>query len=94
MTSARVALVTGAAQGIGKAIALRLNSDGFAIALSDLPAKREALEEVAKLINSGSGRAAVFTGDVSVEEDVKNMVDGAAKELGGFHVVRTVWPAS
>ena len=87
MTSARVALVTGAAQGIGKAIALRLSSDGFAIALSDLPAKREALEEVAKLINSGGGRAAVFTGDVSVEEDVKNMVDGAAEALGGFHVV-------
>ncbi|KAI5886369.1 NAD(P)-binding protein [Schizophyllum commune H4-8] len=87
MTSARVALVTGAAQGIGKAIALRLNSDGFAIALSDLPAKREALEDVAKLINSGGGRAAVFTGDVSVEEDVKNMVDGAAEVLGGFHVI-------
>ncbi|KAI5824333.1 NAD(P)-binding protein [Schizophyllum commune Tattone D] len=87
MTSARVALVTGAAQGIGKAIALRLNSDGFAIALSDLPAKREALEEVAKLINSGGGRAAVFTGDVSIEEDVKNMVDGAAEALGGFHVI-------
>ncbi|KAL1758943.1 hypothetical protein FB107DRAFT_205954 [Schizophyllum commune] len=87
MTSARVALVTGAAQGIGKAVALRLNSDGFAIALSDLPAKRETLEEVAKLINSGGGRAAVFTGDVSVEEDVKNMVDGAAEALGGFHVI-------
>ncbi|KAL1689227.1 hypothetical protein GGG16DRAFT_58251 [Schizophyllum commune] len=87
MTSARVALVTGAAQGIGKAIALRLNSDGFAIALSDLPVKREALEEVAKLINSGGGRAAVFTGDVSVEEDVKNMVDGAAEALSGFHVI-------
>ncbi|KAL1664504.1 hypothetical protein GGF50DRAFT_54649 [Schizophyllum commune] len=87
MTSARVALVTGAAQGIGKAIALRLNSDGFAIALSDLSVKREALEEVAKLINSGGGRAAVFTGDVSVEEDVKNMVDGAAEALSGFHVI-------
>ncbi|KAL1678397.1 hypothetical protein EV122DRAFT_212110 [Schizophyllum commune] len=87
MSSARVALVTGAAQGIGKAIALRLNSDGFAIALSDLPAKWEALEEVAKLINLGGGRAAVFTGDVSVEEDVKNMVDGAAEALGGFHVI-------
>ncbi|KAL1698740.1 hypothetical protein EV121DRAFT_284581 [Schizophyllum commune] len=87
MSSARVALVTGSAQGIGKAIALRLNSDGFAIALSDLPAKRETLEEVAKLINSGGGRAAVFTGDVSVEEDVKNMVDGAAEALGGFHVI-------
>ena len=92
MSSARVALVTGAAQGIGKAIALRLNSDGFAIALSDLPAKRETLEEVAKLINSGGGRAAVFTGDVSVEEDVKNMVDGAAEALGGFHVASIDFP--
>lgn len=44
------ALITGAAHGIGKAIALRLASDGFNIAINDIPSKEELLNEVAKEI--------------------------------------------
>ncbi|TRM57255.1 hypothetical protein BD626DRAFT_222549 [Schizophyllum amplum] len=86
-TLRRVALVTGAAQGMGKAIAIRLARDGLDVAISDLPAKTEALDEVAKAVEEAGGKAAVFTGDVSKEEDVKSMVEGTANTLGGFNVM-------
>ncbi|KAL1745564.1 hypothetical protein HDZ31DRAFT_36131 [Schizophyllum fasciatum] len=83
----RIALVTGAAQGMGKAIAARLAKDGLDVAITDLPEKRSALEEVAKTIEQAGSKAAIFTGDVSKETDVKSMVDGTAATLGGLHVM-------
>ncbi|KAL1717760.1 hypothetical protein EV715DRAFT_291880 [Schizophyllum commune] len=83
----RVALITGAAQGIGKAIALRLARDGLHVALNDLPDKRDALEEVARTIEEDGSRAAILFGDVSKEEDVQAMVDGTVEKLGSLHVM-------
>ena len=83
----RVALVTGAAQGMGKAIAIRLAKDGLDVGVSDIHSKRSALEEVAKSIEDAGGKAIVIPGDVSKEEDVSAMVDGTAAALGGLHVV-------
>ena len=54
----RVAFVTGAAQGIGRAIACRPARDGHDVALADRPAAREKLEGVVKEIES-YGRKAV-----------------------------------
>ncbi len=85
-----VAVVTGAAQGIGKAIALRLADDGFDVAVNDisLDAKIIKLQEVqAEIIEKGR-RCGVFPGDVSNEEDVKSMVEGVVDMLGGLDVVR------
>ena len=50
-----VAIITGAAQGLGRAIALRLASDGFDVALNDIPAKAPALEELVNQLKAGSG---------------------------------------
>ncbi|KAI5886358.1 NAD(P)-binding protein [Schizophyllum commune H4-8] len=83
----RVALVTGAAQGLGRAIALRLAKDGHHVGLNDLPSKRQSLEDVADLAEKNGVRAAVFAGDMSRESDVQSTVDGAADALGGLHVM-------
>ncbi|KAI5832429.1 NAD(P)-binding protein [Schizophyllum commune Tattone D] len=83
----RVAIVTGAAQGLGKAIALRLAKDGLAVGLNDIPSKKDALDEVAKEIVKINGRAVVHVGDVSKQEVVQSLIDTVVGTLGGLHVM-------
>lgn len=83
--TARVALVTGAAQGIGRGIALRLAKDGFDIALVDL--KADKLEAVKKEVEALGRKASTFSADVSKRDDVYAAIDHAEKELGGFDVI-------
>ncbi|KAK0185416.1 hypothetical protein F5146DRAFT_1227819 [Armillaria mellea] len=90
MSSAKgVAVVTGAAQGIGKAIALRLADDGFDVAVNDLPLpdKIAKLKEVEEEIIRKGRRSAIFPGDVSSDIDVKGMVEGTVNMLGGLDVM-------
>ncbi|KAK0486685.1 short chain oxidoreductase [Armillaria luteobubalina] len=84
-----VAMVTGSAQGIGKAIALRLADDGFDVAINDisLDVKINKLTEVkAEIIQKGR-QCGIFPGDVSNEEDVKRIVEGVVNTLGGLDVM-------
>ncbi|KAF9483078.1 NAD-binding protein [Pholiota conissans] len=83
----RVAIVTGASKGIGKAIALRLASDGYDVAVNDLPSTEGKLKEVGALISKEGRRAFVCPGDVSVEADVKKMVSSTAEGLGSVDVM-------
>lgn len=84
----RVALVTGAAQGIGRCIAIRLAEDGLDVALNDLPSKLADLEALAVEIKTSTGNQAfAVVGDVSREEDVKTMVASTVERLGGLDVV-------
>ncbi|KAG0696166.1 NAD(P)-binding protein [Suillus ampliporus] len=84
-----VALITGAGQGIGRAIALRLAADGFDIGLSDISTNKSKLEEVAQEITTAhSGRrVCALLADVRIEDDVRSMVDGVVTELGGLDVM-------
>ncbi|OAX39924.1 NAD(P)-binding protein [Rhizopogon vinicolor AM-OR11-026] len=82
-----IALITGSAQGIGRGIALRLARDGFDIALNDMPNKGTQLESVATEIESLGRRVCVVPADVSANEQVKEMVDGAVTKLGGLDVM-------
>lgn len=84
-----VALITGAGQGIGRSISLRLAADGFDIGLSDIPTNKSNLEEVAREITRtyAGRRVCVLLADVTVEDDVCKMVDGVVTELGGLDVM-------
>ena len=80
-----VAIVTGAGQGIGKGIALRLAKDGANVAVVDInPQTSNAVVEEIKNL----GRKAIFVNtDVSNSEQVKNMVAQVVKELGTVDIL-------
>jgi 3-oxoacyl-[acyl-carrier protein] reductase len=59
----RVAIVTGAAQGIGRAYALALADDGAAVVVADL--KQDAAQETVRLIEAAGGTGAAVPVDVS-----------------------------
>lgn len=84
-----IALITGSAQGLGRSIALRLARDGFDIVLNDVLSKHDELRVVADDIEKIGRRTHLVSADVTVEGEVKGMVQDAVKELGGLDVVGT-----
>ena len=82
---AKVALITGAGQGIGRAIALRLAKDGADIAIVDL--KKDKMDAVAKEVEALGRKATVFVADVTSRDQVYAAVDHAETELGGFDIM-------
>lgn len=81
-----VAHVTGAARGIGKAIALRLAADGHDIAISDLPVMSAELEMTRKEIEAVGVRAIAVEADVTNQDDVRRLVAETAEQLGSLDV--------
>ncbi len=81
----KVALITGAGQGIGRAIALRLANDGADIAIVDI--NEEKMAAVADEVRAAGRKATTFKADVSKRDEVYAAVDHAEKELGGFDII-------
>ena len=73
-------LVTGAAQGLGRAIAVRLAAAGAKVVVNDINAA--GADETVALITASGGTAAVCAGDISLEDDVVRMVGLVAAEFG------------
>lgn len=80
--AARVAFVTGAASGLGRAIAHRLAADDFTIVVADIDAEGGAT--VAKEIESAGGRASVVQCDVADIAAVRRAADEAVASCGGI----------
>lgn len=77
--SGRVALVTGASQGIGRACALSLAQAGATVALA--ARNQEKLSEVAQQIGGAGGRAGAFALDVADEEQIKHAIKAVLREF-------------
>ena len=73
----KVAIVTGAGQGIGKAIARRLARDGFAVAVVDINA--DALEEVKREIEALGAQALPLQADLTKLNDIQNVIERSAE---------------
>jgi NAD(P)-dependent dehydrogenase (short-subunit alcohol dehydrogenase family) len=76
----RAVLVTGAARGLGRAIARRIAGEGGSVAVNDL--KLEELEETMQEVRALGGRAVGITGDVTDPTAVESMLKTAVRELG------------
>ena len=77
-TKARVAVVTGAARGIGRMIALVLAERGYAVAVNDLSAPEQTLDDLKR----AGTEALAIPGDVSNEESVRGMLRDVMNVFG------------
>ncbi len=80
------AIVTGASRGIGKAIALKLAEEGYNIVINYVNGK-ESAEEVAKQAESLGAKVLVIQANISVADEVSNLVNETLKEFGTIDVL-------
>ncbi|KAF9455889.1 hypothetical protein BDZ94DRAFT_1315716 [Collybia nuda] len=82
MTSKKgIVLVTGAGQGIGRAIALRLADDGYDVAVNDI--STDNLESLVEDIRLKGRLSSMHKADVSVEDQVRTMIENVRLKIGG-----------
>jgi 3-oxoacyl-[acyl-carrier protein] reductase len=82
----KVAIVTGASRGIGRAVAERLGRNGAAVVVN-YHKNKEAAEEVVDAITTDGGHAIAVRGDVGVPADVRALFETAGSEFGGVDIV-------
>lgn len=81
----KVVLITGGAQGIGRAIAVRFAAEGAKVAIADLHA--EAMKDTVSLIQSKGGHALALEVDVRHKAQVDRMVDAALAQWGRLDIL-------
>jgi 3-oxoacyl-[acyl-carrier protein] reductase len=83
--SGRVALVTGASQGIGRACALKLASAGATVAVA--ARNQEKLDDLVNEISGAGAKAAAFAVDVTDEEQIKAAIKAAIAQFGKVDIL-------
>ena len=81
----KVAVITGASKGLGKAMALALAAEGARIAL--VSRNIEQLNEVGRAVKNAGGEARVFQADVAEEEQVRKLERDVTGALGKVHIL-------
>jgi NAD(P)-dependent dehydrogenase (short-subunit alcohol dehydrogenase family) len=77
----QVALVSGAARGIGRAIARRLAADGYAVAINFVSSRQRAQDLRDQIVRAG-GHAICLGGDISRADDRNSLLDSLRREFG------------
>jgi NAD(P)-dependent dehydrogenase (short-subunit alcohol dehydrogenase family) len=83
--SGKIALITGASKGLGRAMALALSEAGATVALVSRDAQK--LQNVKQEIESSSGKAKVFVADVAREENVRGLESEVSDQLGKVQIL-------
>ncbi|MBM3934368.1 MAG: SDR family oxidoreductase [SAR202 cluster bacterium] len=81
----KVAIVTGAGQGMGRAVAVRLAEGGAKVLVNDK--RMDAVKTVVDLLKAKKAAAIGFPGDVTSKKDVDRMVQTAVEMFGGVHIL-------
>ena len=81
----QVALITGGANGIGRATAARFAQEGAQIVISDVD--EAGLAETQQFIEASGGKCVVVVGSVASEVDAQKMVDAAVSSFGTLHIL-------
>jgi 3-oxoacyl-[acyl-carrier protein] reductase len=84
--TSKVAIVTGASRGIGRAIALRLAQDNIAVVVNYAHRASDA-DDVVQAIEAAGGRAIALQGDVANASDCARLFDATEAEYGGVDIV-------
>ncbi len=85
-SSGKVAIVTGASRGIGRAIALGLADNGWHVAIN-YARSADAADEVKREVESRGGRGLIVQADVSKTDDRKRLVDETTQSLGPIELL-------
>jgi 3-oxoacyl-[acyl-carrier protein] reductase len=81
----KVALITGAGNGIGRATAVRFAQEGAKLVIADLD--EAGLADTQQQVAAAGGEVAVANGSVTSRSDVQSMVDSALSTVGGLHIL-------
>lgn len=81
----KVAFITGAGMGIGRAAALRFAEEGARVVVADIDER--AGKETAAALGAAGAQALAVTGDVAIEADVARMVEEGTRHFGALHVL-------
>lgn len=81
----KVAIITGAGDGIGRATALRFVAEGACVVISDID--EAGAQETVKLIGEAGGKALAVIGNVSIRADAQNIVDAALARFGKLDIL-------